>query len=113
MDSIQFDPFYLKIDRTGRFRRDSGDIWWAGVRCSEAITKLHNDLRSALEKEGFETEKRKYDPHITLGRDVRTSEEQRSVTEFGEMINEIELMCSERIDGMLTYTSIHKRKASQ
>jgi len=32
-----FEPFDITIDCAGRFKRDSGDIWWAGVRENKVL----------------------------------------------------------------------------
>ena len=109
MDSMNFRPFDLMIDRVGRFRREGGDIWWAGVRENKRLTDLQHKLTSKLILEGFDVETRKYSPHITLGRRVETKEQPRSIEAFGEAISLIELMKSERIGGEMVYTAVHSR----
>jgi len=113
MDMIRFDPFSLSADRTGRFRRDGGDIWWAGVQNSNELSDMHADLISRLNAAGFETEKKRYDPHITLGREVITDAEPRKIEPFSETVSKIELMRSERINGKMTYTAVHEKRAVQ
>ena len=108
MDEVNFEPLNVTIDRVGRFRRDGGDIWWAGVRVNEQLLNLHRDLTDKLTAAGFELEKRRYSPHITLGREVVTKELPRKIEPFGETVSAIELMKSERVRGKLTYTAIHK-----
>jgi len=108
MDAAVFDPFDLVIERIGRFKRDGGDIWWAGVGESKELIDLHRKLTSALCSNGFSLEKRKYSPHITLGREVRTNEAPRAIEPFGETVSFIDLMKSERIDSKLTYTSVYR-----
>jgi len=109
INEVDFDPFDLYIERIGRFKRNGGDIWWAGVRENKALSDLHKDLTSRLRERGFELEVRKFSPHITLGRDVVTKAQPRQVEPFGETVSRIDLMKSERIHGKLTYTSIHRR----
>jgi len=112
MDSVEFSKFDLIMDHIGRFRRDGGDIWWAGVRACGRLLELHKDLTAAMSAAGIETDMRAYDPHVTLGREIRTDAKPRNIDEFGETVNKIELMRSERIDGTLTYTPIHERRAT-
>ena len=107
MDGMQFAPFPLRIDRLGRFRRDSGDIWWAGVEASEPLLALQRDLTKELQGLGFQLEDRLFQPHITLAREVVTQEKERTVSPFGETVTQIDLMKSERMGGKLTYTAIH------
>jgi 2'-5' RNA ligase len=67
-----FDPFLISIERVGRFKRDNGDLWWAGVKDSKPLQDLHSDLTDRLTNAGFTLEKRQYSPHITLGRKIVT-----------------------------------------
>ena len=106
MKEIFFDPFDLQIDRIGRFKRNGGDIWWAGVRENSALSKLHQNLSALLREHDFDLEERKFSPHITLGREIVTKAQQRQIESFGETISRIDLMQSKRINGKLTYTVI-------
>jgi len=111
MDSVVFDAFDITVDKMGKFRRDGGDIWWAGARMTDQLSKLHSDLASSLSAAGFGTENRRYEAHITLGREIRSDMMPQDSEPFNETVKKIELMNSERIDGKLTYTKIHERKA--
>ena len=102
--AVEFAPLEIAIDRVGRFRRDSGDIWWAGVRETPALMALQRDLTERLRAAGFAPERRRYSPHITLGREVVTNAAPRDIEPFGEIVDKIDLMKSERVDGKLTYT---------
>ena len=108
IDNIKFEPFVIYMDRVGRFKRDDGDLWWVGVQDNTRLTKLYNDLTDKLKSSGFKTEKRKFKPHITIGRKIVTDKEPWSITPFSEDIISIELMKSEQINGVLKYTVIHK-----
>ncbi|MGB4610879.1 MAG: RNA 2',3'-cyclic phosphodiesterase [Saccharofermentanales bacterium] len=108
MDAVEFQPFAINIGCTGRFRRRGGDIWWAGVSDSKELTTLYDNLTNKLTEFGFQIEKRKFSPHITLGREIITKASPRTFEKFGQTIYKIELMKSERIAGKLTYTAIHE-----
>ena len=108
MGAVNLEPFAVTIDRVGRFRRDGGDVWWAGVRENEPLLNLQRDLTDKLAEAGFDLEKRKYSPHVTLGREVASKESPREIEPFGETVSAIELMKSERIHGKLMYTAIHQ-----
>lgn len=107
MDTIKFVPFDLVIERIGRFKRDGGDIWWAGVRESKALSDMQFNLTNKLIATGFELDKRKYIPHITLGREVVTDIVPWEIKPFGGRISSVELMRTERVQGHLAYTVIH------
>ena len=109
MDASNFDPFDLKIDRTGYFKGSDGDIWWAGISENDALQDLQHKITHNLSAAGFRPEKRKYSPHITLGRRVITTMKPAQIEPFGETAHKIHLMKSERVNGKLTYTSIYMR----
>jgi len=112
METVHFEPFSISIERIGRFRRNGGDIWWAGVQSSNTLIRLHKDLSEKLIDAGFTLDERKYNPHITLGREVVTDAAPWQMPPFGETVGSIELMKSERVGGKLTYTAIFARAHS-
>lgn len=111
LDTITFEPFYVKIDYGGRFRRDGGDIWWAGIHENAVLSKIQRELWEQLRKAGFAFESRRFSPHITLGREVASDYGFGKIEPFGETVASVELMKSERIAGKLTYTTIYRRYA--
>ncbi|MCL2300206.1 MAG: RNA 2',3'-cyclic phosphodiesterase [Firmicutes bacterium] len=106
MTAVAFTPPEITIDRVGRFRRDGGDIWWAGVSEAPALMALQRDLTERLRAAGFALEQRRYSPHIPLGREVFTDAAPWAIEPFGETVSRVELMKSERMQGRLTYTAI-------
>ena len=113
LGAVIFEPFDISVYCVGRFKRDGGDIWWAGMRESEPLLTLQNDLTDKLAAAGFTLERRKYSPHITLGREIATDIKPWQIEPFGETVTAIDLMKSERINGKLTYTSIFTCEADQ
>jgi 2'-5' RNA ligase len=113
MDNVSFSSFDLEIDRIGRFKRNGGDIWWAGVRENRVLQELHRNLTAGLSANGFICGERKYSPHITLGREITTKTQPRQIDPFGETVSQIDLMKSERIGGKLTYTTISTKGAEK
>jgi len=111
MDSVSYDPFRVLIERVGRFTRNGGDIWWAGVRECKPLQDLQTNLSDKLIAAGIKLDQRKYNPHITLGREVLTNVVPWQIKPFGETISSIELMKSERISGKLIYTAIYEKRA--
>ena len=107
LSNVSIEPFDAAVDCIGRFKRDGGDIWWAGLHEHKPLIALQRELTEKLIDAGFSLDKRKYNPHITLGREVVTEVKPRAIEPFGETVSTIDLMKSERIDGKLTYTSIY------
>ena len=112
VDIINFFPFELTIDRVGRFARGGGDIWWAGISFCGALSTLHADLLKNLMRAGFKPDARKYEPHVTLGREVAANYEPKKIEPFGETVARIDLMKSERVNGRLVYTEIYGKSAA-
>ena len=110
MSATHFESFDISIERVGRFKRYGGEIWWAGVQMSKPLSDLHGALTDNLIAAGFTLEKRKFSPYITLGREVETNTAPRQTPAFGETVESIELMKSERINGKLTYTAIFSKE---
>lgn len=66
------EVFSYRIGSIGRFRRNRGDILWAGVsEGGDRLAGLKKTLDERLSVIGFPTEERPYHPHITLARDVK------------------------------------------
>ncbi len=116
MSRIHWEPFRLSLSGFGKFKRNSGDIHWAGVDKSDALLKIQKQLTAELEKAGFALENREYAPHLTLGREVRLTNPSGNLYESlpaakQEMtVSRISLMKSERIDGKLVYSEIYGRE---
>jgi 2'-5' RNA ligase len=69
--SAEFQKFSLKIDGTGCFPgKKRPRVFWLGLEqgIDNPLFKLHKWIENELEKLGFEKEKRRFSPHLTLGR---------------------------------------------
>ena len=110
LSEIDFEPFEITVSGLGKFSRDGGDIYWAGLDKNGDYKKLEAlalEVQKRLRSAGFEIEKRKFSPHITLGREVILGREPSfTVPSHKVPVSRISLMKSERIGGKLTYTEI-------
>jgi RNA 2',3'-cyclic 3'-phosphodiesterase len=62
-------PFTMVLKGVGTFGRpESPKVVWAGVKKNEALNKLQNRIRDAMETLGHQLEAREFKPHLTLGR---------------------------------------------
>lgn len=118
MDKIISAPVDINIKKLGRFRRDGGDIYWAGIEKNPVLNKLYDQLVSELIESGFPLERREYKPHLTLGRQVvmergfNSENFSQSIKLISVKAEKISLMKSERINGKLTYTEIYTKMLS-
>ena len=118
VEAMQFEPFDLTVEKMGIFKQNNtndrsavGNLWWAGVRPDAPLLALQKQLTAKLKEKGFALEKRKFHPHITLGREVVTDREPWHFAPFGERVEGIDLMKSERVRGRLVYTKVNNFRA--
>ena len=67
----EFSKFTLKIAGTGCFpNRRKPRVFWLGMEQSKEnpLFSMHKWIETNLENLGFEKEKRRFSPHLTLGR---------------------------------------------
>ena len=66
----KFSPFFMEVKRVGAFPTSSSPrVIWLGVdRGSTNLQRLASELENHLAKDGFSKEKKKWTPHLTLGR---------------------------------------------
>lgn len=113
MNRIKEVPFPLAVSGFGKFKRNGGDIYWAGVEKNTQLFDLQRRLAVVLEEAGFKIEKREFSPHLTLGREVRLLDSSSDI--YGDLnrcrcemgVGRISLMKSERIGGKLVYSEIY------
>lgn len=112
--TLDNEKFEIEIEKSGRFKRNEGDIVWAGIKKNPQLTGLQKQMSDMLKSFGFYIDEKEYSPHLTLGREViYSNEEYTKIREIldktidsTESVNKISLMKSERIRGVLTYTDI-------
>ncbi|QNK42580.1 RNA 2',3'-cyclic phosphodiesterase [Caproicibacter fermentans] len=113
MDSVGAAPFFLHVGGFGYFRREDGNIFWAGVERSEHLTGLYRQLYEQLQNRGFRLEKRAFRPHLTLARQAvlkKDYDHGAFVVPAKKMrVEKITLYQSERPGGILKYTPVYEK----
>ena len=96
--------------RSGRFRREGGDIWWLAPADCPELTRLQARLADELRARGFSLEERRFSPHLTLARRVLSRAEPGALlgSAVACPVRDIRLMLSERPGGRLTYTELFR-----
>jgi RNA 2',3'-cyclic 3'-phosphodiesterase len=111
LDAARGNAFSLHIGGIGCFRRDGGDIYWAGIERTQPLSNLYFSLCTELRGRGFSVERRAFHPHLTLVRQaVLKTECDRSVFVVPMMsmeVDRVSLMLSERSRGRMVYTNLH------
>lgn len=108
-------PFDMTIEGYSEFSSREGSICFAKARECRELSELAKSVRENLTQRGFQIDTKTFKPHITLCRQFVPSES-FSKEEIQELIStqtisvkELSLMRSDRINGKLTYTQIHKK----
>lgn len=69
LTNIKAGPFDIALAGVGFFpKKRAPERIWVGVEKNDALMHLHQKIDTALTRIGFEPEKRKYAPHVTIGR---------------------------------------------
>ncbi len=66
---LKAKPFMVRLTELGSFGdTHRAHTLWAGVEKSQALLNLQTKIENAVQALGLDPDKRKYAPHITLGR---------------------------------------------
>lgn len=99
---VTFTPFELALDGIGRF----GDLWWAGLRDSPALTAVVRRVRRALAASEISFDRKRFSPHITLIRKASRETTGIAVTPATMTVRTISLMSSKRGRNGMIYTEV-------
>ena len=108
-------PFDLCIKGFSQFTSKGESLFYAKADGGKELCTLAEDLRSNLIKKGFQIDTKPFKPHITLCRQFiptdsfSADELQKILSAQTVSVKEICLMRSDRINGKLTYTQVHKK----
>jgi RNA 2',3'-cyclic 3'-phosphodiesterase len=104
-------PFELSFALTGCFTHSHKELWWIGADENSSgfkrLKAIHDQLIKRLLDANFPVDSRAFNPHITLGREIKHSE--KIALDCGAIkvkVDRLSLMKSERIGGVLTYTEL-------
>jgi len=100
-------PIEVALEGIGSFKHQRARTWWVGVRPTEVLEGIHDDLAHLYRSAGFEIETRAFNPHITLARKV-LAPEPIVLTAPQQVVKaeRISLMKSTFEDGRMLYTEI-------
>ena len=112
---IHSPSFDVVFNHSGCFTHSRKELWWIGADTDNAglplLRAIHEQLIVRLEEEGFPVDKRPFNAHVTLGREIK--HESPIVLDCPEIsvgVDHISLMKSEHIKGVLTYTELFRRQ---
>jgi len=104
-------PFELSFTHTGCFTHSHKELWWVGADENSSEFKrlkaIHDQLIKRLLELNFSVDSRSFNPHITLGREIKHLEKIiLNCDAIKVKVDRLSLMKSERIGGVLTYTEL-------
>jgi 2'-5' RNA ligase len=105
-------PFTLTFSTAGCFTHSKKELWWIGTDHNDTrlviLKTIRERITDGLLSEGINFDNRPFNPHITLGREIK--HDSPIIIPKQEIIypvNRVSLMKSERVRGILTYTEIY------
>jgi 2'-5' RNA ligase len=110
------EPFQISLQGLGHFPRGSKHIIWVSIKACSQLVDLYSCLEEELAVRGVDRERRKYTPHITLGREVILENDFSNISASVTLTNlivpvsRISLMQSTRIDNQLRYIPIYSKE---
>ncbi len=105
--SVSGKPFDVKLDHFGYFKR--AKILWIGPKqLPDDLVRLQQSLGEALSFCGYETEERKYNPHISLMRKCARPESVPHELAIAWTINEFVLVESIQTESGVNYQVIER-----
>ena len=107
--SVSFRPFELSLEGMGRF----GDLWWAGMKDSSALTAVVRRVRRALAENNIPFDKKRFSPHITLIRKASGEMPGTAPEPVSMTVNTISLMRSDRGRHGMIYTELGTLEANK
>ena len=107
-------PFDVVFNRTGCFTHSRKELWWIAADTGSAgiplLNAIHRQLTDCLEEEGFPVDKRPFNAHVTLAREVKHANPiALDCPAITVRVDRISLMKSEHIRGVLTYTELFSK----
>ena len=102
LSGLTFTPFELALDGVGRF----GDLWWAGLRESAALTAVVRRVRRALAEHAIPFDRKRFTPHITLLRKASRDAASIQIAPAAMMVYAVSLMSSRRGRNGMIYTEV-------
>ncbi|MDF2152304.1 RNA 2',3'-cyclic phosphodiesterase [Vibrio sp. CAU 1672] len=98
-------PYQVTTQSLGSFHRKGRDLVWLGIDKEPQLMALQHQLRSRLSEAGFSPEKRRFLPHVTLGRNVVLDQPLAGffVPKMELDVRSVALMESKTVNNLLVY----------
>ncbi|HFD80586.1 MAG TPA: RNA 2',3'-cyclic phosphodiesterase [Gammaproteobacteria bacterium] len=107
VSGIRAEPFDIELDYLGHWGR-AGIQWLGSSRIPPALNALVGQLQQRLQPCGYEPEKRRFVPHVTLARKVRKPRIKAGLEPIRWSVREFVLAESVSVEGGVSYQVLQR-----
>ena len=104
---IQAEPFEIELTRIGWWRKP-GVLWIGTHHIPKQLIHLVESIKQIVEQQGLETDKRSYEPHVTIARKVKQLQLPKQTFDIRWQVNSFALVVSESTNSGVEYHVIHE-----
>lgn len=104
---IKAEPFEIELTRIGWWRKP-GVLWIGTHHIPEQLIHLVGSIKKIVERQDLETEKRSYEPHVTIARKVKQIQLPKQSFNIRWPVNSIVLVESKSTDMGVVYQIIQE-----
>ena len=107
VESKQYSPFEISVGELGAYPTiHRPRVIWIGTKVPQELIEFHHSIENETARLGYNHEKRKYSPHLTLAR-VSRNANSKQVVQIGELLGECKVgfLGAARIDKVHLYRS--------
>ena len=104
---IKAEPFEIELTRIGWWRKP-GVLWIGTHHIPEQLIHLVGSIKKIVERQDLETEKRSYEPHVTIARKVKQIQLPKQSFNIRWPVNSIVLVESKSTDMGVVYQIVQK-----
>jgi 2'-5' RNA ligase len=104
---IQVEPFEIELTNVGWWKKP-GVLWIGPQHLPQALTNLVESIKQIVEQQGLETDKRSYQPHVTVARKVKQVQLTKQSFAIRWQVNSFALIESKSTDRGVAYQLIQQ-----
>ena len=104
---IKAEPFEIELTRIGWWRKP-GVLWIGTHHSPKQLIHLVESIKQMVEQQGLETEKRSYEPHVTIARKVKQLQLPKQSFDICWQVNSFALLVSESTNSGVEYHVVHE-----
>lgn len=102
LSTVPFSSFDITLDGIGCF----GDLWWAGIKESAALSSVVRRVRRTLAENEIPFDRKRFSPHVTLIRKASGRMPGIQIRPVSMSVSAVSLMRSDRGRNGMIYTEL-------